>query len=184
MIREERTSFLAGLTLVIYAGIQWVEKGAFLFPFPLNEIVVFFVFIYFLFLNKWKITRINFTLGSAILFKMLSQQLFWSFFLSNESLDILYSGIWTDLFYLLYAISWIGFAIFYLRKNEHSMSYLTIGVVLIPFVLGVIMNLSILEVFSNSLIIALAWYYKIDRINRSLISLILFLEIGKFVMLL
>ena len=85
---------------------------------------------------------------------------------------------------MLYAISWIGFAIFYLRKNEHSMSYLTIGVVLIPFVLGVIMNLSILEVFSNSLIIALAWYYKIDRINRSLISLILFLEIGKFVMLL
>lgn len=184
MIREERTSFLAGLTLVIYAGIQWVEKGAFLFPFPLNEIVVFFVFIYFLFSNKWKITRINFTLGSAILFKMLSQQLFWSFFLSNESLDILYSGIWTDLFYLLYAISWIGFAIFYLRKNESSISYLTIGVVLIPFVLGVIMNLSILEVFSNSLIIALAWYYKIDRINRSLISLIIFLEIGKFVMLL
>lgn len=184
MIREERTSFLAGLTLVIYAGIQWVEKGAFLFPFPLNEIVVFFVFIYFLFLNKWKITRINFTLGSAILFKMLSQQLFWSFFLSNVSLEILYSGIWTDLFYLMYAISWFWFAVLYLRKNENSISYLTIGVVLIPFVLGVIMNLSILEVFSNSLIIALAWYYKIDRINRSLVSLIIFLEIGKFVMLL
>ncbi len=184
MIREERTSFLAGLTLVIYAGIQWVEKGAFLFPFPLNEIVVFFVFIYFLFLNKWKITRINFTLGSAILFKMLSQQLFWSFFLSNVSLEILYSGIWTDLFYLMYAISWFWFAVLYLRKNEYSISYLTIGVVLIPFVLGVIMNLSILEVFSNSLIIAIALYYKIDRINRSLISLILFLEIGKFVMLL
>ena len=184
MIREERTSFLAGLTLVIYAGIQWVEKGAFLFPFPLNEIVVFFVFIYFLFLNKWKITRINFTLGSAILFKMLSQQLFWSFFLSNVSLEILYSGIWTDLFYLMYAISWFWFAVLYLCKNENSISYLTIGVVLIPFVLGVIMNLSILEVFSNSLIIALAWYYKIDRINRSLVSLIIFLEIGKFVMLL
>lgn len=184
MIREERTSFLAGLTLLIYGLIQWIEKGVFLFPFPLNEVVIVLLYFYFLFLNKWKVTRINFLLGSAVVFKMLSQQLFWSFFLSNESLEVLYNKIWTDVFYLLYAISWIGFTLYYLRNNEHIISYSSIFFLLIPFVMGVIFNQPIFEVLSLLILIGISWYKKIERINLSLIGLICFLEIGKFIMLL
>jgi hypothetical protein len=183
MIREERTSFLAGLTLVIYAFIQWIEKGSFLFPFPLNELVVFFVFIYFLFLSKWKINRINSLLGVSLFFKLLSQQLIWSFFLSNESLDVLYSGIWTDLFYLLYAIFWLGFSSFYLRSTENKISYVIIGSILFPFIVGIILNQPIFEVISMLMVYLLAWYRKIDRITKSIIGLIVFLEICKLAML-
>ncbi|MFM7668003.1 MAG: hypothetical protein ACKO7D_07425 [Bacteroidota bacterium] len=184
MIREERTSFLAGLTFLIYGFIQWIEKGVFFFPFPLNEIVIFLIYFYFFILNKWKVNRINFLLGSAVVFKMLSQQLFWSFFLSNESLEILYEGIWTDVFYLLYAISWIGFTIFYLRTNERSIHYSAIFLLLVPFAIGVFLNQPIFEILSFSILIGIAWYHKIDRINLSLIGLICFLEVGKLVMLL
>jgi len=183
MIREERTSFLAGLTLVIYAFIQWIEKGSFLFPFPLNELVIFFVFIYFLFLSNWKINRINFLLGVSLVFKLLSQQLIWSFFLSNESLDVLYSGIWTDVFYLLYAIFWLGFSSFYLRNTENKISYGIIGIILVPFLVGIILNQPVFEVISMLMVYALAWYHKIDRITKSIIGLIVFLEISKLIML-
>jgi hypothetical protein len=183
MIREERTSFLAGLTLVIYAIIQWIEKGSFLFPFPLNELVVFFVFTYFLFLNKWKVFRVNFFLGSAVVFKMLSQQLFWSFFLSNEFLEVLYAGILTDVFYLMYAISWILFTIFYLRNHVTKIPNSSLFFLLIPFVFGVILNNPIFEILSFLILYYLSWYYKFDRIYRSLVGLICFLEFGKLMML-
>jgi hypothetical protein len=184
MIREERTSFLAGLTLFMYAIIQWFENGIFLFPFPLSELVISIVYCYFLFLNKWKITRFSLFLGLAILFKLLSQQLFWSFFLSNQSLEFLYDGIWTDLFYLLYAFSWIGFSIFYLRSGERTISYLSIVSTLLPFLVGVLLNQPFLECISFLILVGSSWYFKLDRVYLSLIGLILFLELGKLVMLL
>jgi hypothetical protein len=184
MIREERTSFLAGLTLFMYALIQWFENGIFLFPFPLNELVISIVYCYFLFLNKWKITRFSLFLGLAILFKLLSQQLFWSFFLSNQSLEILYDGIWTDVSYMLYAFSWFGFSIFYLRSGERTNSYLSILSTLLPFLVGVLMNQPFLECISFLIIFGSSYYFKLDRAYRSLIGLILFLELGKLVMLL
>ena len=183
MIREERTSFLAGLTLLIYGLIQWFEKGTFLFPFPLNELVTFLVFFYYLFLNKWKVTRVDLILGAAIVFKMLSQQLFWSYFLTNESLEVLYKGIWTDVFYLLYAISWISFTIFYLRNYERTIPFSSIFLLLVPFVIGVLLNQPIFEILSFLILIGISWYNKIERINFSLICLICFLELGKLVMI-
>lgn len=184
MIREERTSFLAGLTLLIYAFLQWIEKGIFLFPFPLNEPIIFIVYFYLLFLNNWKLTYDIFFLGLAVIFKMFSQQLFWSFFLSNESLELLYEGIWTDLFYLLYAISWIIFSIFYFRKQGQRISYLFIFILLIPFFLGVLLNHPIFEILSFVIFIGMSRYNKVERKNLSLVCLICFLELGKLVMLL
>jgi hypothetical protein len=184
MIREERTSFLAGLTLFMYAVIQWFENGVFLFPFPLNELIISVVFCYFLFLNKWKINPFIFFLGLAILFKLISQQLFWSFFLSNQSLELLYDGIWTDLFYLLYAFSWTAFSIFYLRSGEKAISYLSIFFLLVPFLIGVLFNQPFIEWLSFLILFSSSWYFKLDRVYLSLIGLILFLELGKLAMLL
>jgi hypothetical protein len=115
---------------------------------------------------------------------LLSQQLFWSFFLSNQSLEILYDGIWTDVSYMLYAFSWFGFSIFYLRSGERTNSYLSILSTLLPFLVGVLMNQPFLECISFLIIFGSSYYFKLDRAYRSLIGLILFLELGKLVMLL
>jgi hypothetical protein len=184
MIREERTSFLTALTFAIYSIIQGIEKGVFLFPFPLNEVAVLLVFVYIMFLQKRTINHQHLIFGFALVFKLLSQQFFWSLFLTNESLEVLYSGIWTDVFYLLYSVTWIFFIISYLKKMNSSLFYLILAVVTIPFIFGVIVNDSKFEILSFILLFTVSWRFKIDRVFKSLIALIFFLEIGKQCMLL
>jgi hypothetical protein len=182
MIREERTVFLTILTFILYSIIQFWENGIFIFPFPLNELAILFVFLYFIYLNSKQLTIIWFFVGLLCLFKLLSQQFFWSIILPNDQLEVLFNGIMTDIFYLLYAISYVVFVILYTK--EIPTNYLTLSriAVLSCFSIGILLNQSILEIFSFILLYAISWKINLNPIFRSLIVLIFVLDIGKFYM--
>jgi len=182
MIREERTVFLTILTFVLYSFIQLWEKGTFIFPFPLNEIAVFIVFLYFVYLNKKKLDVIWMAVGLVCFFKLLSHQFIWSIFLPNEKLELLFTGIMTDILYLLYSISFIVFTILYTKSIENKNLLFTRIGILIIFSLGVLINQPILEVLSFFILYFISWKANLNQIFRSLICLILVLDTGKFLM--
>lgn len=183
MIREERTVFLTVLTFVVYASLQWLEKGSFLFPFPLNEIVIFGIFCYFLIINKSSRTKLSFFLGLVLFFKMVSQQFFWTLFLTNDSLEILYSSLWTDGFYLCYGLSFILFSYYFLSKKEGGNFWLVFTFCILVFLVGIVINQPMLELISFIFLIILGYRFNINRIVQAQLVLVSVFEIGKQLML-
>jgi len=183
MIREERTVFLTLLTFIVYAGLQWLEKGAFLFPFPLNEIALVVIFTYILVANLNSITTIFWIYGSMLLFKLLSQQFIWTLFFSNETLEIFFASLWTDFFYFCYGFSFVSFSYFYLseRKNNNFVLFYLISAGC--FILGLVINEAILELVSLFSIIVYCYRSKPNRIIQAQLILLFTLELGKQLML-
>ena len=184
MIREERTVFLTILTFIVYAGLQWLEKGAFLFPFPLNEVTLVVIFIYILVLNRNSITTIFWIYGSVLLFKLLSQQFFWTLFLSHETLEIFFATLWTDIFYICYGLSFLGFSYFYLSERKKKNFVLFFLICASCFIIGLVINEAILELVSLFSIIVYCYRFKPNRIIQAQLVLFLVLEMGKQLMLL
>jgi len=184
MIREERTVFLTLLTFIVYAGLQWLEKGAFLFPFPLNEAALVVIFIYILVLNRNSITTIFWIYGSVLLFKLLSQQFFWSLFLSDETLEIFFSTLWTDIFYICYGLSFLCFTYFYLAEKKRNIFFIYYLFSASCFVVGLLLNQALIELIAQFLVIAYGFRFRLNRIILAQLILLLVLELGKQLMLL
>lgn len=184
MIREERTVFLTALTFIVYAAIQWVEKGIFLFPFPLNELGLFGVFLYFFLTNKNTRVYPFFVYGTVLLFKLLSQQFVWSLFLTTESLEIFFDSLWTDIFYICYGLSFVWFTFIFCRIKKSILEIIIFFLISICFIVGLLLNLPILELLSLVLILLYGYRFNIDRILQAQLSLFLIVEMGKQLMLL
>ena len=183
MIREERTVFLTLLTFIVYAGLQWLEKGAFLFPFPLNEVTLVVIFIYILVVNRNAITTIFWIYGSVLLFKLLSQQFFWTLFLSHETLEIFFATLWTDIFYICYGLSFLCFSYLYLSARKKKNFILFFCICVGCFIVGLVINEAILELVSLFSIIVYGYRIKPNRIIQAQLVLFLVLEMGKQLML-
>lgn len=132
MTREERSVTLAILTLFVYAGWQFFEKSAILFPFPLNEIIFLIIVIQFSIWN-WKTHRIQliFALLAGV-FHLISTQFFWSFFMDFESMEKLVNGISLDIFALIYYfLMLIWMSIFFLKSTIQYKYILTIAAIML-----------------------------------------------------
>jgi len=100
---EGRLLFLTALVYVMYALMGVVRQGVLLFPFPLNELVLFFVCIPLVYWVRHE--RGNaLHLGLLGLFALLSSILFWEVVLSPTQLyDFAQTG-WSDLFLFLHYV--------------------------------------------------------------------------------
>lgn len=118
MIREERTVFLIFLTWVLYAAGFLIEKGRLIFPFPLNEIAFLVVSVFFVGWN-WKSDRKQLILVSLVsIFQLLSTQFFWTFIMSDQSMEQLVNSVCLDFLKICFYISlliWMGYV---LMKTE------------------------------------------------------------------
>lgn len=130
MTREERSVTLAILTLFVYAGWQYFEKAAILFPFPLNEVVFLVIVVQFSIWN-WKKHQIQliFALLAGI-FHLISTQFFWSFFMNFASMEKLVNGISLDIFALIYYfLMLVWMSIFFLKSTLPYKYALTIAAI-------------------------------------------------------
>ena len=82
MSKENRSIFLVALTYVAFASIGLIRNGSFLFPFPLNELVFFILFLRFAFWHRKE--RLSILLvGIAASASLLSSSFFWEIILST-----------------------------------------------------------------------------------------------------
>lgn len=165
MTREERTVFLAILTLFVYAGVLFLEHGVVLFPFPLNEFIFLFVAIPFSFwyVKKYPV-QIGLVLLSGIL-NLLSTQFFWSFFLNSFEMEKLVNGISMDLLKIAYTLSLTFFAGVYFIGSNYKWKYLYFFFSVIGFFTSIIFFSSMLQL---SVLTIIALIGTLKRINSPL----------------
>jgi hypothetical protein len=101
MIREKKIIVLALLTVFLYGSIIFFEKGFFVLPFPLFDLLTLIVGIRFL---SWSGKKDLLILGLfvfGLLCSMGSQAFIWSFFMDGKSLEQFQESVWRDVFYLM-----------------------------------------------------------------------------------
>jgi hypothetical protein len=105
MSREERTVFLVFLTWILYAVGILIEKGHLIFPFPLNEFA--FLLVAFLLVGwNWKSNKKQLFLVSLVsVFQLVSTQFFWTFILSDQSMEQLVNSAYLDILRICFYIS-------------------------------------------------------------------------------
>ena len=101
MIREKKIIVLALLSVFLYGSIIFFEKGFFVLPFPLFDLLTLIVGIRFL---SWSGKKDLLILGLfvvGLLCSMGSQAFIWSFFMDGKSLEQFQESVWRDVFYLM-----------------------------------------------------------------------------------
>ncbi len=162
MNREKRSVTLAILTLVVYASFLFYDTGAILFPFPLNELIVLIVSIQFLIWNWHAKKSLLVILTAANIFNLISTQFFWSFFMTNEQMEVFVSGISLDLLKIAYYLFLlIGLGIYFLTSTSR-LKYLFFGITLLPILFTMFTSIGIFETISFILIALLGYKYKIN----------------------
>lgn len=162
MMREQKIVFLTSLTFFLVAFITFLEKSIFVFPFPLNEPVLFGVSLFFLKINLKTLHKKNiFIFSLAICFLMLSQNFIWTLFLSSEVLTDFFNSPIQDVFAALHLVLFLYFS-FLFFSNEYHKSKFILPVVIIFY--GLILFglvFSPLNFIAISLIAITGYIYKI-----------------------
>ena len=110
MIREARLLFLVVLTYIVYAVSIYSDSGGLVFPYVLNEVVLFVVALQFAFKNRTqRFAAINIVLIGV--FALLTNLRYWEMILSHESMVSFANKLWTDIFTLLFGICVLVFAV-------------------------------------------------------------------------
>jgi hypothetical protein len=160
MTRERKSVFLTILTLVVYAGIQWLENGLFLFPFPLFEPLFLIICIQFSFWN-WKEDRLQ-TIALLVfsIFNLLSTQFFWSLVYDPESMEKLTNGFALDIYKILrflFLLIWV--TVYLLRTQQaYKLPFYIFNIALIISTL--ITNIQIFEILAFGSIAFWSFHYK------------------------
>ncbi len=107
MTREGRLLLLTVLTYTLYAFSIWTSKGLFIFPFPLNEAVIFVITAQLAFQSRKELLNaLHIALIGIV--ALLTSFPFWEIVLSEERLALFYTSGWPDLlllvFYVLLAV--------------------------------------------------------------------------------
>ena len=136
MTKEVRLLAITNLTILIYALSIFFDKGAFLFPFPLNQLIIFIVSSQFAFWNfkKFKIESILMILIG--LFLTLGNEVYWSMVLNYEQMTIFSEAIYTDIFQLIASILVLFLAFRFSQKTKNRIQILLLIVFCALFILG------------------------------------------------
>jgi hypothetical protein len=133
MIREERSVFLAVLTLVVYSAFMLIEKGTLLFPYPLNEIILLFVVLQFAYWNGKKHVLLGILSVSTAVLNLLSQQFIWTFFLDPEAMERLTHGSLLDILRILYYLTLLTWSLTTLTETVKGRRIALISTSIIGF---------------------------------------------------
>lgn len=142
MIREVRLIFLVLLTYLAYALVNLVISGAFIFPFPLNGIVLFVVSFQFTYWHRQQ----TFTAANIMaigVFAVLMNLLYWEMILPFESMVSFAESLWTDFFELSFDLAILIFAIRSSLNQNRLQGFILGTLFLALFLIAVFYNLSI-----------------------------------------
>lgn len=159
MTREARLVFITTLTLLIYALSIFFDKGALLFPFPLNQAIILIVAGQISYWN-FKLHKLASILMLAIgLFGILGNEFYWGTFLNYESMAWISEGIFTDIFQLSSGITTLVLAIYFGSRQKTVLNYLFTSLFCFAFISGLFVSSPLLSsalLFSSYLIIAIS----------------------------
>jgi hypothetical protein len=146
MTRESRTVFLVVLTLLFYAFYYLFFYQTFIFPFPLNESIVFGVSLQFAVWN-WKVNRILVISSLVYAFlNLLSTQFFWSFFLKDTKLLELSESNFLLIINLIAFLPLLGWIYCYCKEVSNSTKFLLSGIAAFGLFCANLFNLPILQI--------------------------------------
>ena len=183
MTKEVRLLFLALLTLIVYAVSIYATHGAFIFPFPLNELILLVIAVQFAYWNRKNKIPALYILGISV-FAFLGNEVYWSFVLDGEMMYQFSSLPVTDIFILLSAICMIGFGVYTFLKQKNSIAKL-LGVFFIILYIASITYLP--PIFTFYAYICMAVSVLIQPVNKPfhlIWILLLLLETTKFLTIL
>lgn len=179
MSREERSVFLVVLTLFVYTGIQFIEKGAILFPFPLNEVIFLFVASQFIFWN-WKNQKFQLLIVLiAGIFQLISTQFFWSFFLETPSMEKLVYGLTLDLLKVIYYLLILIWLYLYFKSSQIKYKLFLFFTFTLLIISSLLLQNGILEMASFVLIAAAGTFLRVNPPIHLLWILLAALQIMK-----
>ena len=181
MNREERTVFLGILTPIVYGSWVLLDKGSFIFPFPLNELIFFIITSQFLLWN-FKVDKFKYvSFFLTALFGLLSSDFFWTLFIDGKSYEQIMLGPLTDIFKLIHLFGIGACLIIEIRTNSRYKSPITICVLSI-LLAGIISSNQLLILISIAIVLALSLSKRPIRASILLLSLYTILEVGKLLM--
>lgn len=182
MTREERSVSLVVLTLIVYSIFMYLDKGALLFPYPLNEAIFLIICLQFVWWKKDNLTPLTLLPAASALFNLLSTQFFWSFWLNNVQMEQLTSSALLDILKLVYFLILGIWAFLTVRKvNGTTQAHGLITVIL--FMIPAVFPFSIVEMIPLIIMAIFATRYKIQNTNHLLWILLATLQMMKVAML-
>lgn len=144
MTREARAIFLATLTLVVYTVSIFITDGSFVFPFPLNEFIIFAISAQFFLWNGKRNKRAGILATVAGVCAVLSTQFFWTFIYGPENMISFMEGLTTDYFLLgFYALVLLG-GIATMIRQKRGVALLFGAFFVLAFISGVFLNSGLL----------------------------------------
>jgi hypothetical protein len=182
MTREERSVSLAILTLIVYSVFMLLEKGALLFPYPLNEIIFLIISIQFLWWNREKPSDLIILPALGALINLFSTQFFWSLRFDSVQMEQLTSGPLLDIAKLIYYLILAGWAVRTVRKFPNA-SFLHYFLAAILFLLPAFFPYPLIEFFPLLVMAFFAIRYKNQNTNHLLWILLAALQLMKVAMI-
>tara|TARA_R110002072_G_scaffold10821_1_gene49990 strand:- start:639 stop:1196 length:558 start_codon:yes stop_codon:yes gene_type:complete len=176
MLKEDRLIFIVTLTLVVYASSIYLNQGAFIFPFPFNNIILLLVGFQFFFWNR-KLGFPALLLLLIGLFAALGTKYYWSTFLSYEAMVSLDKSLITDVFLLCSYFCIILFAISSSLRQKTWVTLILTALFCTLFIYGQIFG-ELLFVIISYLIMIISNLYKPVFQPLHLIWILLFILDG------
>lgn len=148
MSKEGRVVALAILTIFIYAFSILLQKGAFIFPFPLNE-MIFLISAVSIGIYQYKQDKTLSLLFPIIGFTFVfSSEFYWAIFYNSQQMEVFSNSFVTDLFKILF---FLGLIIsIYISFNKIKVNLIQVCMFLSIFgiILSLILGLHYIEVVS------------------------------------
>jgi len=176
MQKENKLIFLIALTLTVYATSIYLQQGAFIFPFPLNPILLLLVTARFFFWHKEKGLP-AFLLLLVGIFTFLGSEIYWSFILVPETMITFSESLITDLFQLGAYICLIIFSVNSALRAKKTLFILLNGIFLTLFIYGQLFESPISILLSYSFMIGANVYKPVFQ-PLQLIWILLFILDG------
>ena len=148
MSKEGRVIALAILTIFIYAFSILLQKGAFIFPFPLNEII-FFISAIAIAIQQYKNDKLLSVLFPIVGFTfVLSSEFYWAIFYNSQQMEVFSNSLVTDLFKIIFYLGVIS--LIYLSFKELKSKLVEIGFIvsILVIVLSLILGNQFIEIVS------------------------------------
>jgi hypothetical protein len=181
MNREERTAFLGVLIPVVYGSWGFIEKGTFIFPFPLNELIFFTITFQFLIWHL-KSEKIKYGLFfCTALFGLVSSDFFWTIFFDGKSYEQLMLSPLTDIFKLIHLVG-IGICLTLEIKNDSRYKLLLFICIPALFLVGIFFSNQILILISVISTLVFSNFKRPIAPSTLLLCLFSILEVGKLLM--
>ncbi len=180
MSKEHNSVFIGILITLVYAFTMWIEKGVFLYPFPLNEFIFLFVSAQIIRLNFLKHPSIALISGITALFYLVSSPFFWGFFLDEIYLNIFIEDGLFDLIKFLYFLSTFFWMIFTLQNICGRKKYIFYSVLIPIFIISIFILQQELSVLSILLVSIISLIYNLKVPFNLLWVLLAYLSTMKF----